>query len=103
MELIQSNPYRIAGILSNSTERELQKQKTKIIAYSKVGKEIISDYDFEVLKNLTRTEDSIYRAFTKKSKSHFVLVCTALRSQFQARSNYFVTIKKFYTLNSVTS
>ena len=41
MELAQNNPYRIAGILSNATERELQKQKTKIKAYSKVGNESI--------------------------------------------------------------
>ena len=64
MELIKNNPYRIAGILSNASERELQKQKTKIKAYSKVGKEIISDYDFQILENITRTEDSIDKAFS---------------------------------------
>lgn len=64
MELIQNNPYRIAGILSNATERELQKQKTKIKAYSKVGKELNSDYDFQVLDVITRTEDSIDKAFS---------------------------------------
>ncbi|WP_055445564.1 CFI-box-CTERM domain-containing protein [Lacinutrix himadriensis] len=64
MELIQKNPYRIAGILSNATERELQKQKTKIKAYSKVGKEINSDYDFQDLDSITRTEDSINKAFS---------------------------------------
>ena len=30
MKLIQDNPYRIAGILANSSEKELQKQKSKI-------------------------------------------------------------------------
>jgi hypothetical protein len=64
MELIQNNPYRIAGILSNASERELQKQKTKIKAYSKVGKEIKSDYDFQILESITRTEDSIDKAFS---------------------------------------
>jgi hypothetical protein len=64
MELIQNNPYRIAGILSNATERELQKQKTKIKAYSKVGKDIKSDYDFQILSKLDRTEDSIDKAFS---------------------------------------
>ena len=64
MELIQKNPYRIAGILSNATERELQRQKTKIKAYSKVGKEINSDYDFQDLNSITRTEDSINKAFS---------------------------------------
>jgi hypothetical protein len=64
MDLIKHNPYRIAGILSNSTERELQKQKAKIKAYSKVGKEIKSDYDFQILENIIRTEDSIDKAFS---------------------------------------
>ncbi|AIZ40453.1 hypothetical protein [Cellulophaga baltica] len=64
MEIIKNNPYRIAGILSNASERELQKQKTKIRAFSKVGKEIKSDFDFDVLGNITRTEDLIDKAFS---------------------------------------
>jgi hypothetical protein len=64
MELIKNNPYRIAGILSNATERELQKQKTKIKAYTKVGKEIKSDFDFQILGSIDRTEDSVNRAFS---------------------------------------
>ena len=64
MELIKNNPYRIAGILSNATERELQKQKTKIKAYTKVGKEIKSDFDFRILGSIDRTEDSVNRAFS---------------------------------------
>lgn len=54
MDLIHHNPYRIAGILSNSTAKELEKQRGKIRAYAKVGKEINSDYDFQILKNITR-------------------------------------------------
>jgi hypothetical protein len=64
MELIQSNPYRIAGILSNASERELQKQKIKIKAYTKVGKKIKSEFDFQILETITRTEDSINKAFS---------------------------------------
>jgi hypothetical protein len=64
MELIKNNPYRIAGILSNATERELQKQKTKIKAYTRVGQEIISNLDFQVLGSLERTEDSVNKAFS---------------------------------------
>ncbi|MBT8244705.1 MAG: hypothetical protein HKP48_11485, partial [Winogradskyella sp.] len=64
MKLITHNPYRIAGILSNATERELQKQKTKIKAYSKVGKEIKSDFDFQILESIHRTENSVTKAFS---------------------------------------
>lgn len=64
MELIQNNPYRIAGILSNATTKELEKQKGKIKAYTKVGKEIKSDFDFQILGNIDRTEDSVNKAFS---------------------------------------
>jgi len=64
MKIIHKNPYRIAGILSNATERELQKQKTRIKAFAKVGKEIKSDYDFQILESISRTEDSVNKAFS---------------------------------------
>ena len=64
MELIKNNPYRIAGILSNATTKELEKQKGKIKAYSKVGKEIKSDFDFQILGIIDRTEDSVNKAFS---------------------------------------
>ena len=63
MDLIQNNPYRIAGLLSNATTKELQKQKGKIKAFSKVGKKITSELDFDVLNDIDRTEKSIEKAF----------------------------------------
>ena len=64
MKLIHKNPYRIAGIFSNATERELQKQKAKIKAFTKVGKEINFDIDFSVLEKVDRTEKTIEKAFS---------------------------------------
>lgn len=64
MELIHNNPYRVAGVLANANAKELSKQKIKISAYTKVGKEIKSDYDFQILQNITRTEDTINKAFS---------------------------------------
>lgn len=64
MQLIQNNPYRVVGILSNASTKELEKQKGKIRAFAKVGKEIKSDYDFQILSTITRTEDSINKAFS---------------------------------------
>lgn len=64
MKIIHQNPFRIAGVLSNTTERELQRQKTKVKAYAKVGKEISSEYDFKILENITRTEETIDKAFS---------------------------------------
>lgn len=64
MNRIHTNPYRIAGILSNATAKELQKQKGKIKAFSKVGKEITTELDFDFLSEIKRTEESIEKAFS---------------------------------------
>lgn len=64
MKLIHNNPYRIAGILSNATAKELEKQKGKIRAFAKVGREITTEYDFKILDSITRTEETIDQAFS---------------------------------------
>ena len=64
MKIIQNNPYRIVGILSNSSAKELQKQKGKIKAFAKVGKEITSEFDFNLLDKIERTEQTIEKAFS---------------------------------------
>ena len=46
MDIIKNNPYRIIGILSNASAKEIQSRKSKITAYAKVGKEITSEFDF---------------------------------------------------------
>ncbi|MBR9861471.1 hypothetical protein GYB22_12155 [bacterium] len=65
MELIQNNPYRIAGILSNASERELQRQKGRITAHARVGKETESDLDFQFLSKISRKEiELVNKAFS---------------------------------------
>lgn len=64
MKLIQDNPYRIAGILANSSEKELQKQKSKITKYASIGKKVDSEYDFPFLGVVDRSENSINKAFS---------------------------------------
>lgn len=64
MKLIQENPYRIAGLLSNTSEKELLRQKSKIKRFSEVGKTITSEYDFPFLIPITRTEEKIEKAFS---------------------------------------
>lgn len=70
MKVIEQNPYRIAGILANASTKELERQKTKLKAYTKVGKEIKSDFDFEILTNISRTEESTNLAFSNIEQNH---------------------------------
>lgn len=65
MKLIQDNPYRIAGILANSSEKELQKQKSKISRYASIGKQVDSELDFPFFENVDRSESSITKAFSR--------------------------------------
>ncbi len=64
MKLITENPYRIAGILSNTSEKDLLKQKSKIKRFSEVGKAITSDYDFSFLTPVSRENGTIEKAFS---------------------------------------
>ena len=69
MKLINSNPYRIAGLLSNSNEREITKQKSKIIKFTSVGKEIKSEYDFTFLETVNRSTENVDKAFSAIEQS----------------------------------
>ena len=64
MHNITNNPYRIIGILSNATAKEIQSRKSKITAYSKVGKEITSEFDFPLFNSIEREHDKIEKAFS---------------------------------------
>lgn len=64
MKNIYQNPYRIIGILSNATAREIQARKGKIQAFTRVGKPIDSEYDFSFLEDITRDDSTITKAFS---------------------------------------
>jgi len=73
MKLIQENPYRIVGILSNATAKEIQSRKGKITAYAKVGKQVTSEYDFPFLNSIERDHNSIGKAFSAIQQSKEML------------------------------
>lgn len=73
MDIIKNNPYRIIGILSNATAKEIQSRKSKITAYAKVGKQITSDFDFPLFKSIEREHDKIEKAFSAIQQSKEML------------------------------
>jgi len=73
MKLIQENPYRIVGILSNATAKEIQTRKGKITAYAKVGKQVSSEYDFPFLNPIEKDHKSIEKAFSSIQQSKEML------------------------------
>lgn len=73
MKLIQENPYRIIGILSNATAKEIQGRKGKITAYAKVGKRVSSEFDFPFLNTIEKDHNSIEKAFAALQQSKEML------------------------------
>ena len=73
MKLIQENPYRIVGILSNATAREIQSRKGKITAYAKVGKQVSSEFDFPFLNTVEKDHKSLEKAFSAIQQSKEML------------------------------
>ena len=73
MNNIINNPYRIIGILSNATAKEIQSRKGKITAYAKVGKQITSDFDFPLFNSIEREHDKIQKAFSAIQQSKEML------------------------------
>ncbi|MGV9003248.1 CFI-box-CTERM domain-containing protein [Flavobacterium sp.] len=73
MDIIKNNPYRIIGILSNASAKEIQGRKSKITAYAKVGKQITSDFDFPLFDSIEREHDKIEKAFAAIQQSKEML------------------------------
>jgi hypothetical protein len=70
MNIIKQNPFRILGLTSNATEKELQKQIGIIKRYAEVGKTKPFDYDFEFIGDFTRTSDEIQQASNSIGQAH---------------------------------
>lgn len=65
MKLIQDNPYRIAGILANASERDVVRQKSKISKSAGIGRQVDSELDFPFMNTIDRTDlNSANKAFS---------------------------------------
>lgn len=63
LEIITNNPFRILGVFSNTSKKEIIAQKGKISAFARIGKNIPQDTDFHsVLQTLSRTPDMLSEA-----------------------------------------
>lgn len=57
--LIANNPYRILGVYINSSTKEILANKTKVLAYTKVKKQIEMPTDLLVINSIPRTVQTI--------------------------------------------
>lgn len=70
MDIVKQNPYRVLGLLANSSERELQKQIAIIKRFSEVGKSKTFDCDFEFIGELSRNSEDVQNAASKIEQAH---------------------------------
>lgn len=67
-ELVSQNPYRMLGVFSDATLKEITANKTKLARYSSVGKTVSFDADLDALLSpLNRTAEGIEKAFADLS------------------------------------
>ena len=64
MLVVENNPFRIIGVLANAKEKDIHRQKVKISKFASVGKRIKSEYDYDFLPSIERTEKSVKDAFS---------------------------------------
>lgn len=68
MENIVNNPYRILGVFSNASLKDITANKTKLARYASVGKSVSFDADLNsILPPVERTEASVEKAFADLS------------------------------------
>lgn len=66
MDIIRNNPYRVLGVLANASRKEIERNKSQIKAFAKVGKAPSFPYDFEnILGPVDRSEDNLNDAVSK--------------------------------------
>lgn len=68
MHLITHNPYRIIGIFSNASEKDIVRQKSLMQRYLEIGREPSSELDFKYLPKINRSKDLIEQAFSSIEK-----------------------------------
>ena len=62
MEIINNNPFRLIGVKSSDSDKDILKQLTKITRFSEVGKDISFETDLPHLGEIIRSKENINQA-----------------------------------------
>lgn len=66
LEIIQTNPYRLLGVYSTSSQKEIVANQGKMKAFLKVGRDVAFPLDLNgVLPTVSRTEENVAEANAK--------------------------------------
>lgn len=64
MNSIQNNPFRVIGIPANASAKDIQSRKSKVQAFTRVGREVPSEYDFPFFEKINRDETLLNKAYS---------------------------------------
>ena len=77
MSIVKQNPFRILGLVGNSSERELQKQIGILKRFAEIGKLKSFDYDFEFMGEFSRKLEDVQKAASQieqaQNKVHYAV------------------------------
>ena len=64
MSFISNNTYRVLGVCSNASLKDIHKNISKLKAFAKIGKEMELDYNLSFLNlaKLDRTDDLLLKS-----------------------------------------
>jgi hypothetical protein len=94
MDAILNNPFRILGLPTNASDKEIAKRVSDLLIYAEMGKKVSYETDFLFLGELDRSVDAIKSAAKKielpENKIFYSLLCFDLRDNFERESINFL-------------
>jgi len=90
MDAILNNPFRILGLPTTASDKEIVKRVSDLLIYAEMGKKVSYETDFPFLGEIDRSIESIKHAAQKigmpENKIFYSLLCFDLKDKFEKES-----------------
>ena len=94
MDAILNNPFRILGLPTTSSDKDIAKRVSDLLIYAEMGKKVSYETDLLFLGELDRSVDAIRLASKKielpENKIFYSLLCFDLKDNFERKSIEFL-------------
>ena len=99
MDAILNNPFRILGLPTTASDKEIAKRVSDLLIYAEMGKKVSYETDFPFLGELDRSVDAIKLAAKRielpENKIFYSLLCFDLKDNFERESIEFIKQEDF--------
>ncbi len=94
MDAILNNPFRILGLPTTASDKEIAKRVSDLLIYAEMGKKVSYETDFLFLGELDRSTEAITLAAKRielpENKIFYSLLCFDLKDNFERESIEFI-------------